>query len=118
MAAARKLIADAPTRGDVPTTIVLVSTSGFTLAAHELTERRPDRTVILVEPNDAGGWSVFGPVETKALVDLFDPEAEDEKRRRVRGAIDELKTDLLTGGIATERIVRKRSSRCKSSRPR
>ena len=43
-----------------------------------------DRTVILVEPNDAGGWTVTGPVETKALVDLFDPEGENEKRQRIR----------------------------------
>jgi hypothetical protein len=45
-----------------------------------LAERRADRTVVLAEPNKAGGWAVHGPVETKALVDLFDPEAEESKR--------------------------------------
>ena len=103
----RKIIQDLSGDSVVPTTIVLVSTSGFTLEAHELAERRPDRTVIFVEPNDAGGWSVHGPVETKALVDLFDPEAEDEKCRRVRAAIDAAQTDLLTGGIATDKLAAK-----------
>jgi hypothetical protein len=95
-----------PLRG-VPLTLVLVSTSGFTLEAHELAERRADRTLILVEPNDAGGWSVHGPAETKSLTDLFDPEAEEEKRQRVRTYIAENKGDLITSGIATDRIVAK-----------
>src|SRR5438045_2613278 len=67
-----------PSLGGVPTTVVLLSTSGFTLEAHEATDRRPDRTLVLVEPNAAGGWGVHGPVEMKALVDLFDPEADEQ----------------------------------------
>jgi hypothetical protein len=89
----------------VPTTLVVMSTSGFTREAHELAERRADRTLIMVEPNDAGGWSVTGPVETKALVDLFDPEAEGQKRDRVREAIETSRTELLTGGVAADRVV-------------
>ncbi|HZL35607.1 MAG TPA: hypothetical protein VFC78_09885 [Tepidisphaeraceae bacterium] len=96
-----------PSLGGVPLTVVLVSTSGFTLEAHEIAERRPDRTVILVEPNGAGGWTASGPAETKALADLFDPEAEEEKRQRVRNMIDEARLDLLTSGIATEKIAAK-----------
>src|SRR6185437_4299367 len=69
-----------PSLGGVPVTLVLLSTSGFTMEAHELAERRADRTVVLVEPNDVGGWKITGPVETKALSDLFDPEGEDQKR--------------------------------------
>lgn len=91
----------------VPTTIVLLSTSGFAIEAHELADRRADRTVVLVEPNDAGGWSVTGPVETKALSDLFDPEGEDQKRQRVREIIEESKLDLLTGGVATDKVAAK-----------
>src|SRR4051812_26508867 len=91
----------------VPTTVVLLSTSGFTLESHEAAERRPDRTLVLVEPNDAGGWSVHGPVETKAMVDLFDPEANEAKRQRVRSLIDEGKVDLLTSGIATDKLAAK-----------
>src|SRR5882724_331627 len=82
-----------PAIGGAPTTMVLLSTSGFTMEAHELAERRADRTVILVEP--------------KALSDLFDPEGDNEKRQRVRDLIDENKVDLLGGGIATDRVAAK-----------
>src|SRR5262245_60164211 len=37
-----------PSLGGVPTTVVLVSTGGYTLEAHELVDRRPDRTLILI----------------------------------------------------------------------
>ena len=94
-----------PALGGAPTTVVLLSTSGFTTEAHELADRRADRAVILVEPNDAGGWSVIGPVETKALSDLFDPEGDDQKRQRVRELIEQSKVDLLTGGVSTDRIA-------------
>jgi hypothetical protein len=59
----------------------------------------------MVEPNEAGGYSVFGPVETKAISDLFDPEAEDEKRSRVREMIDASQGDLTGSGIATDRVM-------------
>ena len=83
-----------PPLNGIPSTIVVMSTSGFTIEAHEVAERRSDRTVILVEPNKAGGWAVYGPVETKALVDLFDPEADDSKRGRVREEIDGMTMEL------------------------
>ncbi|HEV2292641.1 MAG TPA: hypothetical protein VGR35_02225 [Tepidisphaeraceae bacterium] len=102
--AERTLAALPPTQG-VPTTLVILSTSGFTLEAHELAERRAERTLVLVEPNVVGGFSVYGPVETKALSDLFDPEAEDEKRSRIRDAIDASRGDLTGSGIATDRVV-------------
>lgn len=104
----QKLIGEVPPpAGGAPVTIVVMSTSGFRQEAHELAERRAERTVILVEPNDAGGWSVFGPVETKALTDLFDPEAEDEKRNRVRDYIKANNTELSSSGLATDRIAAK-----------
>jgi hypothetical protein len=96
-----------PSLGGVPVTLVLLSTSGFTLEAHELAERRADRTVILAEPNGAGGWTITGPAETKGLSDLFDPEGEDQKRQRVRELIEESKLDLLTSGLATDRLAAK-----------
>ncbi len=93
-----------PSVGGVPSTVVLMSTSGFTIEAHELAERRADRTVIMAEPNKAGGWAVFGPVETKALVDLFDPEAEESKRNRVREEVDAMAGELVGAGISTEKV--------------
>ena len=100
-----KALSQIQTSSNSPTTVVLLSTAGYTMEAHELAERRADRTVILVEPNEAGGWTVTGPVETKALSDLFDPENEDEKRKRVREVIDESKLELLTGGIAVDKVI-------------
>lgn len=90
---------------NIPSTVVLVSTSGFEMDAHELAERRADRTLILVQPNDAGGWTATGPVETKALVDLFDPELEAQKRQRVRQYIDENAVELLGSGVPTEKVA-------------
>jgi hypothetical protein len=103
----QKLLASMPPPppGGVPTTVVLMSTSGFTLEAREVADRRPDRTVILVEPNDAGGWTAIGPAQTRAIADLFDPEGEEQKRKRVREFLDANKVDLLTSGIAAERIA-------------
>jgi hypothetical protein len=91
--------------GNVPTTVLVASTSGFTLDAHEVAERRMDRTVILAEPNGAGGWTVTGPTETKALTDLFDPEAEEQKRQRVREEIEAAKSTLSGAGVATDKLA-------------
>jgi hypothetical protein len=107
LAETRKILSEIPPPGGVPLTVVLVSTSGFELSAHEAAQRSADRTVILVEPNDAGGWNPYGPVETKALVDLFDPEAEDEKHRRVQDLIEQSRVDLLQGGIAADKLAAK-----------
>jgi hypothetical protein len=81
-------------RGE-PTTIVLVSTTGFTMEARELADRRSDRTVVFAEPNGAGGWRIIGPAPVKGLLDLLDPGADADKRRRVREQIDAAKMDLL-----------------------
>ena len=100
-----KILSEIPQAvGGVPSTIVLMSTSGFTIEAHELAERRADRTVVMAEPNKAGGWAVHGPVETKALVDLFDPEAEESKRDRVREEVQAHMSDLVGAGISTDKI--------------
>ncbi len=99
------LASQPPSTPGAPTTILIVSTSGYTLEAHEAAERRTDRTVILAEPNDAGGWTITGPAETKALTDLFDPEVEDEKRSRVREQIEEEKMNLSGAGIATDKLA-------------
>ncbi|HUB27040.1 MAG TPA: hypothetical protein VL992_16565 [Tepidisphaeraceae bacterium] len=100
-----ELLSRNPPEGGVPTTVVVMSTSGFAIEAHELTERRTDRTVILVSPISGGGWKVVGPPETKALADLFDPEAEAEKKRRIREAIEAGRAELAGSGLASDRIA-------------
>jgi hypothetical protein len=101
------LAAQPPSLGGVPQTILVMSTSGFTIDAHELADRRADRTVILVEPNEAGGWTVTGPTQMKALVDLLDPEKEEEKRDRVREHIAANQHELGGSGLASDRLAAK-----------
>ncbi len=105
----QKLLSQGPLvpKGDVPTTVVLLSTAGYTLDAHELAERTNDRTLILVEPNTSGGWNVYGPAETKALADLFDPEPDEQKRTRIRQEIEAARIDLTAGGLAADRLAAK-----------
>jgi hypothetical protein len=107
LAETRKILAEYPATPGIPTTLVLVSTSGFEINAHEVATRTADRTVILVEPNDVGGWNPIGPVETKALVDLFDPEADEEKRRRLNEIIETHQVDLLQGGVSADKLAAK-----------
>ena len=92
---------------EIPSTVVIASTSGFEMEVNELAERRADRTLILVQPNDVGGWKATGPVETKALVDLFDPEGEQQKRSRVRQYINDNDLDLMSSGLATDKVAAK-----------
>lgn len=91
----------------IPSTVVIASTSGFEMNANELAERRADRTLILVQPNDAGGWTAKGPIETKSLTDLFDPEVEQQKRNRIRAYITENDIDMLGSGIPVDKVAAK-----------
>jgi hypothetical protein len=103
-----KLVQQVSPAGDKsPATIVVMSTSGFTSSAHEAAQRAYGRTVILVEPNEAGGFSVHGPAETSALYELFDPEAEQQKRDRIRDAIEEMDAHLSGSGVAGDKIAAK-----------
>lgn len=99
------LAAQPPSLGGVPQTILVMSTSGFTLEAHEVADRRADRTVILIEPNEAGGWTVTGPTVMKSLTDLLDPERDEEKRQRVREHVEANRHELAGSGLAADRIA-------------
>lgn len=101
----RQLAALPPALAGVPTTIVLVSTSGFESDARELAERTSERTVVLVEPNASGGWSIHAPSELSGIKHLFDPEPESVKTRRIEQAIQTLQDDLLTGSISAEKLA-------------
>ena len=103
----RLLSAQPPSLGGVPQTILVMSTSGFTMDAHEVADRRADRTVILVEPNGAGGWTVTGPTVIKSLTDLLDPERDEDKRERLRQHIEANQHELGGSGLATDRIAAK-----------
>jgi hypothetical protein len=94
-----------PSLGGVPTTIVLVSTSGFTNDARECVDRGAEKTLILAEPNDAGGWSIYGPTETKGLNDLLNPEGDSRKRERLREFLDSMSSELLTSSLTADKIA-------------
>ena len=100
----RKVIADTPLPKDVPQTLVIVSTSGFTLEARELAERTAGRTVVLAEPTDAGGGRGPGAGGLRAMCDALDPEEDGSKSERLRRAIDAKHADLLTGGLSAEAL--------------
>lgn len=89
----------------VPDTVIFVAPSGFSEAARELAERRPGRTVVLAEPNGAGGWTITAPPELEQLGNLLDPEQDAEKRERIRSEIEERKADLISGGLSAQRIA-------------
>ncbi len=90
-----------------PTTVVLLSTSGFTSDARELVHRASNCTLVLIEPNDAGGFAVHASADAGELKDLLNPEAEDEQRERIRNAIDSQQMDLTASGLASDRIAAK-----------
>jgi hypothetical protein len=100
----RQLSAVPPPLPGVPTTLVLVSTSGFAPDARELAERTSERTIVLAEPNESGGWSIHAPSELSGIKHLFDPEPPDTKSRRIDQAIDLMSDDLSTGSISAEKL--------------
>ncbi len=86
-----------------PTTLVLMSTSGFANDARQWAKNAPN--VVLVEPREDGGFDVAGSANVQA--ELFNPEAENEKRQRVREAITAAQFELSGTGIAADRIAAK-----------
>ena len=96
-----------PSLGGAPMTVVLVSTSGFTDEARKLAGRGEGRTLVLVEPSEAGGWKTTAPADLDDLADLLDPEDEEAKRQRVVDAIKEAQVQLLGSGIASDRLAEK-----------
>ena len=91
-------------KSKVPLTVVLFSSAGFTKEATLLADRLAERTLVLIEPSDVGGWTIHGTPETRAVLDLLDPEDDEQKRRRVRDAIADSEAELGRGGVAAEKL--------------
>jgi hypothetical protein len=91
----------------IPSTVAIMSTSGFTPEARESALRMRDRTVVLVWPNQSGGWSVSASADAQDFVELFDPELDLEKRARIRAEIDADRVLLLSAGIAADKLAAK-----------
>src|SRR5262249_35547258 len=56
-----------------PTTAVILSTSGFTPAARQWAKTRAEKNVIIVEPDEQGGWIVTGHSRFAEIMTLIDP---------------------------------------------
>lgn len=91
----------------VPVVIGVCSTTGFTEEARNHRFDQPNLTVVLVEPHDGGGWRISAAKDVPRFVrELFDPEGAEQKIRRVADAVAEHSTDLLTGGVSSDRLAR------------
>ncbi len=88
--------------------IVVCSPSGFTPEVYSSGKDLHGARVIAVEPNSGGGWKTAAITSgmDPRITRLFDPEAEAEKRARVRRAIEARRADLLIGGISMESLIR------------
>ncbi|GJM26708.1 MAG: hypothetical protein DHS20C16_31230 [Phycisphaerae bacterium] len=82
------------------------ATSGFTEEARSARHEYPNMDVVLVEPLSGGGWKVTADESVPKFVrEMFDPEDIDQKLDRVRQEVERRGTDLLTGGLASDRIA-------------
>lgn len=89
----------------VPSTVVIMSTAGFAAGVGAVDQHGKDRMVILAAPDGAGGWSIQAPPQLAEMAELFDPEAEAEKRLRIRKQIEASTVDLLSGGVASDKLA-------------
>jgi hypothetical protein len=96
-----------PPLSGIPVTVAIMSTTGFTSEARDAALKLKDRTVILVSPNDMGGWAVSAPPQEADIAALFDPELDLEKRARIRAEIDASRSDLVASGIASDKLAAK-----------
>ncbi|MHC4697015.1 MAG: hypothetical protein ACYTFA_09750 [Planctomycetota bacterium] len=92
----------------VPHIIGICSPTGFTEEARQARLDIPHATVVLVEPNERGGWvtTAAGDDVDPALLQIFDPERSNEKVERVWARIDQRSADLLTGGLSVSSVAR------------
>jgi hypothetical protein len=91
----------------IPSTVAIMSTSGFTPDAREAASHMKDRTVILVWPTESGGWSVAAGPDNQDFLELFDPELDAEKRARIRSEIESNRISLQGSGIAADKLAAK-----------
>lgn len=91
----------------IPVVIGVCSTTGFTEEARNHRFDQPNVTVVLIEPHDGGGWRISAGKDVPRFVrELFDPEGAEQKIRRVADAVAEHSTDLLTGGVSSDRLAK------------
>lgn len=90
---------------NVPETAIVVSTSGFDADALALATTEGRRSTILVEPNEAGGWTVHAPPGAQSVAGLLDPEDASAKDARIDAAIEAHHAEILAGALSSERLA-------------
>lgn len=88
--------------------IGVCSPSGFTDEARDANISMPNATVVLVEPDEHGGWRTTSGGEgmDPAILQLFDPEDAQEKVDRVRELVKNRSADLLTGSLTASSVAK------------
>ena len=90
---------------NVPATVVVMSTAGFSADARAVAAGDDESVLVLASPNEAGGWEISSSPGAGELARLFDPEAEESKRSRVEQYIRENQFELVSGGMVSEKIA-------------
>ncbi len=90
-----------------PYVIGICSPTGFTKEARTAQLTRKNLSIVLIEPNEAGGWQAMavGDSVDPALMKLFDPESATMKEQRVRKLLESHRAELLTGGLSASAIA-------------
>ncbi len=99
----RRLTGDAKT----PHVVGVCSPTGFAREVHNSGLDFPNVTLVLIEPDAAGGWNVTSPagaVDPRVLA-IFDPEGARQKIDRAKRVVEEASADLLMGSLSLEQVV-------------
>lgn len=95
-----------PALPGVPLTTVVFSSGGFSpdaIAQSKL--KAAGKQLVLVECNDAGGWTVHAPSELMPSFGLLDPEDDAGKTQRIQEEIAAQEVDLSQGGVSAEKLA-------------
>lgn len=95
------------TGAKVPHLIGVCSPTGFSDEARRAKLDLPNVTVVLIEPDDRGGWRTMASSEDcdPRVPRIFDPERAKEKVERVRERITQRSADLLTGSLSASSVA-------------
>lgn len=99
----RGLVTDA----SVPHVVGVCAPSGFTAEALRTRLDLPNVTLVLVQPQEGGGWKVSSPEPnlSATILALFDPEKDSDKIERVREEIERRGAELLTGSMTASSVA-------------
>ena len=91
----------------VPHLIGVFSPTGFSEDARNAKLDVPNVTVVLIEPNEGGGWRTWatGDKTDSRLLKIFDPERSKEKVDRVRRHVAQHGAELLTGSLSVSSVA-------------